>query len=601
MLPVSTEYLDAIDAPARRTSGVIELIFRDPGAITATATSQKDALSGPENACKGFLGPSEALYDGSFIQEPIRGWHGEIVANSSGLLPVREDLTIEYEKPIKGPNIWFVGQPGYYPVDYSLHVETTDNPGVLVPITGISGNTLFIRKHSLDTDALIKRVELRVTKISTPNDVVRIIEFGVVHKVVLTDEDWTDYRLLEEVASEGNNPVGSPSANEFTFTLRNEDKLFTPSNTDSPFYGMVNPQTVIRPHFALEVGGVMETLPLGTFYVDDWHAPTSAIEASITGYDRMTKILRQPTPDMIVAMNLTVKEAYEYLFLSAGLSAEEFEIAPSLSRIIPIVYYEGDTLGSCLQVLTQSTLSAVSITRNDKIRVADLLQSGVSKAILKADSQLFDVQPRHSLRNVYPRVEVTSDTPYLEDSRELTRLEDLTIEGNGVQTRNIRFDNAIGYFAVALTSHKDVVITSWENTMKHARITLQNKSNNTLTYDLAILGRPLALAATVVEQEDPTLAELWPDRQLALRTLYLQNDELAEEYARQMLRYAKDPNMHQTANLRGNPALELLDVVTLEADESLGLKENTDVQVIRQSISYSGGLLAEMLLRRILD
>ena len=55
--------------------------------------------------------------------------------------------------------------------------------------------------------------------------------------LTVTRSDYLiDAELLEEAGAEDNNPLGAISANELAFSLYNDSGIFSPTNTESPYY-----------------------------------------------------------------------------------------------------------------------------------------------------------------------------------------------------------------------------------------------------------------------------------------------------------------------------------------------------------------------------
>ena len=59
--------------------------------------------------------------------------------------------------------------------------------------------------------------------------------------VEITNHDYLiSFNLLEELGSDAeDNPIGSVSANELDIVLYNEKGIFSPTNIDSPYYGLM--------------------------------------------------------------------------------------------------------------------------------------------------------------------------------------------------------------------------------------------------------------------------------------------------------------------------------------------------------------------------
>jgi hypothetical protein len=85
---------------------------------------------------------------------------------------------------------------------------------------------------------------------------------------------------------------GSLPKNEIRFSLSNFDGMWNPSNAlGYERYLAERQEVVVR--YGLDVGGVVEWIPAGRFYLSGWTAPESGFEASFTARDVLEYMLNE--------------------------------------------------------------------------------------------------------------------------------------------------------------------------------------------------------------------------------------------------------------------------------------------------------------------
>ena len=114
--------------------------------------------------------------------------------------------------------------------------------------------------------------------------------------VVITNSDYLiSFNLLEELGSDAEaNPIGAVSANGLDIVLYNENGIFSPANPQSPYYGLMRSGVRVIVKLRPAVGAEWDEL--GTFYVNDWYAEDTGLQASLTYYDKLYDALNSPAP-----------------------------------------------------------------------------------------------------------------------------------------------------------------------------------------------------------------------------------------------------------------------------------------------------------------
>ena len=132
------------------------------------------------------------------------------------------------------------------------------------------------------------------------------------HPVEFTEKNITRIQTLEEVKAEGSNPLGLVSTGELTVSFDNSTRVFTPTNSESPYYGKLRPNTLVKAQLGVEVApDTFEYVPLGEYRTGDWTAPSDDVEATVTCQDRLSDIGEKDVPLMQVRENTTIYEMFE--------------------------------------------------------------------------------------------------------------------------------------------------------------------------------------------------------------------------------------------------------------------------------------------------
>ncbi len=111
-------------------------------------------------------------------------------------------------------------------------------------------------------------------------------------------------------------------------------------------------------------------------------------------------------------------------------------------------------------------------------------------------------------------------------------------------------------------------------------------------------GKTIEADGSVIQVADPDLYAMWPDKILAIDNEFIQSASAASDYANSLISLAKDPQAFYRLQIRGNPAIELMDTITIAGGNSIKTTEDLLGVVIRQTLTYDGGLEGTQVLRK---
>lgn len=171
--------------------------------------------------------------------------------------------------------------------------------------------------------------------------------------------------------SEGNNkvnPLGVATSNSLNLQIYDEDNYLNPSNTDSPYYGMMINGIEIKAYISYD-GSTWDDY--GTFYVTNWSGSFSEGwhgMVSISAEDRMNSIGNLDMPYIPAFNEITVSDLVTYVFDKIGIDSNEFQIDSLVNRTLGYAVIKGNKVRDFLNNICQLCLARVVIDRHNIIR-----------------------------------------------------------------------------------------------------------------------------------------------------------------------------------------------------------------------------------------
>ena len=588
MLNVSAAFKTAIESSSRSVKGAVIVHFLGEQThpfATATATSQYDATTPPTQACNGRTGTTEHSCIGSMpasLADPHKGWWSGQLSDADGNFATPEVLTVVHTNPILGGNFWLLGMIGYYPIDFLVERKVG---GVWETVANVVGNT----DHEWSASSAVKLVEgtrLTITKIAPGLRTARIIQFGLVSTVVYEGANVVDIVLLEEVSAETGHPLGSVSANECSVQLINLDNRFTARNINSPYYNMLLSSVKFQPFLGVETTpNVYDYVPLGNFFSGDWAAPSGSLEASLVGNDRLYSLMSKPVPEIPLALDTTIVALFTSLFDAMGIL--NYYIDPTLTQAVPFGWVPTGNFGETTQALSTAGNCYVFVSKLDVLTVKALDNTLLPVAQFMDDSVITVDNPQFG-RNAHTSVSVNCYIPTVQKPEIIAELTGITIPVGETTFNNVKFTDGPVYKVsqVVLVGNDDARLVDfswspWSVTLKLLATIADVVS--VIVYGHRIIGTSTTVVQNVNQNEGSTLS---------IESDLIQSTTLAASYANIIASSLQDPLAMILASVRGNPAVELLDVVTV-SNES-GKFPSVNAIVISSKLTFDGGLSAEL-------
>lgn len=411
--------------------------------------------------------------------------------------------------------------------------------------------------------------------------------------VEFTEKNITRIQTLEEVKAEGSNPLGLVSTGELTVSFDNSTRVFTPTNSESPYYGKLRPNTLVKAQLGVEVApDTFEYVPLGEYRTGDWSAPTDDVVATVTCQDRLSEIREKDVPMMPVRRNTTIYEMFEVLFQAMGMAPDEYDIDTNLQQKIILGWLPKGKVQAALQTLATAGNCSVTADRYGRIKVRSNYATGDPVAALNESNQLVRINNPLQYRDIYSAVRVNYSMPVIQEPSSVLKVDSLAVPHGGMTLQDLEFSDPVySVEQVRLLGAQNSAVTGLEYGAWGISLEIANPGPDE-TVAIEVVGRVIKTTTSSCTVRDKQAVAQVGDKELTIDNYLIQDQVTARRYAASLLNLLKNPLSKYTATIRGNPALEAGDVVELVSEATkLG---TASVMLSRISMTYDGGLEADI-------
>lgn len=408
--------------------------------------------------------------------------------------------------------------------------------------------------------------------------------------VTITRDDYLiDYDVLEETGSDASDtPLGTASANEFSFTLLNENGIFSPTNTSSPYYGKIRSGIKVIPYIATSATNFIQ---LGVYYVNDWLCTVTSLQATVSCYDNLNKVFTSASARPPIQPQRTYAQAYEAFMSNLGLTAD---IDPTLT--LPLDWwYILSTNRDTLQGLSTASMSACYCDRDGTILVRNMTLAKEVRAVLTDQNQLISADITQSLNKEFDGVYIVLNRHQLTDLLEVLNVKDFNVP-QGIFTSPItQFSTAPIVRIEAINCNAkvpNVTFRGYTATPYEISYVVQNDNLDIAVINLLVYGRSLEIAKSEFTNTG--------DNPLPVDNVYVQTSEAANVLREVFTKYTNSDLPFLDISIRGNPLLKLGDKITVQSEK---YSLNFTGYILRQQFTYTGALRAQLRLidHRILE
>ncbi len=393
MLPVTTEFLEAIKAGSRKIRARIEVTWTDPyldQSIQISATEEARISWNRQVADSIETIPVKyASLDGSWkldgtyhlapdteedAENYQMGWWGRTLSGPGGAFSTSyPQLNVRFfARPVFGLKVVGDSAREEYPVDFDIKLY--DNSGALVHTEIVTGNSSVSWQKDVSELELfsITKMELIIKKWSHESRQAKIAEFFTSVQEIYDDDKIIYLNLLEErEISQGSLPIGNISSNEIDIRLLNIDDRFHSGNINSPLYQKIKRNRKIRAWLGIELpSGIVEHLPLGTFWSGDWDVPEQETYASTNGRDRLELMRLSTFSTSEVYIDKSLYELAIIVLDDYGLRPDQYFVDTELQEyVIPYAYFHPVSHREALRQIVEACMGQCYADRKDIVRV----------------------------------------------------------------------------------------------------------------------------------------------------------------------------------------------------------------------------------------
>jgi len=578
------------------------------------------------------------------------GWWGSQLAQADGtFVESYPTLTVTFfSRPIHSLKVVGDSKRGEYPVDFEIRLYGEGD--TLLYTETVTGNTQVNWSKDIDPITQVVKAVLEIRKWSHPGRQAKILEFFTSIQETYEGNDIISVHLLEErEVSQGSLPIGNISANEIDIRLDNSNRKFDAGNTQSPLYqllkqnrrikvwlGVKPDKTVTKSYFiqgsafpaeteVVEESEEIEYVPLGVFWSGDWSVPEDGVYAQTTGRDRLELLRKSTYSSSQVQVDKTLYDLAVAVLQDAGLKPEEYWVDTELQQYaIPYAYFEPMSHREALRLIAEACLGQVYCNRNGIVRVegpsylsADPVAGEyfVQGSAFPAQAEVVDAYGitiddffrkdnpvKWSEIANYIEVETQPLRP-ADTTQEVYRSnEPVTVPAGGEASLTLYYNETPCIEASAtLEGATNTTISSATCYAWGAEITLTNSGTSDESVTVVVNAKPLKVLnkEKAIAKDDASITDNGLIRYTFPANPLVQTLRMAQTIADKLLASFKDPRRDVEIEWRGNPALELGDVVVVPDYQKEGTDERGYFYIIRQELEYAGALRARLEGRRI--
>lgn len=563
------------------------------------------------------LGDEQALAPSEYEIEYVQfGLWGSELSNTQGTFNTNPILELKFlPRPIRSLKLVGDSKKGEFPVDFMFRLYN-EYDEILYADNITNNDSVFWTKDIVHINEVVK-MEIEIVKWNKPNRVIKIMEVFSSIQEIYEGEDIISINLIEErETSQGSLPVGNISSNEIEVVFNNVNRQFDVGNVNSNLYGLVKPNRKITAWIGIE----NELIPIGLFWTKDWDVSEDGVVAKTIGRDRLDRLRDNLYSNSILEINKSIYDLAENILLDSGLKIGQYWIDEELKdTIIPYSYFKPVTHRDALRQLVSACLGQVYCDRNGIIRV-----EGASFMFDKSETiTTAFLQPEFpSEMEVIDAYGISGDDYFTKNnpSRQSNIANHITVETQPLvigdmeevyssnEPRVINPDEEVNItinFNTVPCTDVDIVLSgvgeiidskiySWG-----ADITVL--SNIIGEFTIKANGKPLRVENkdTIIVKDNDSILENGMIRYEFKDNHLIQSVEIARDIGNTLLKYYKDPRRDLTMEWRGNPALELGDIVVVNDYPRDAYGEQGYYYITKQEMEFAGYLRANMEGRRV--
>lgn len=375
--------------------------------------------------------------------------------------------------------------------------------------------------------------------------------------VSITNDDFLiSFNLLEELGSDAeSSPIGDVSANELDIVLYNKNGIFSPANLNSPYYGLM--RSGLKVVVKLRPAPDAEWDEVGTFYVSDWYAEVTGMQASVTCFDKLYDALNSAPPTLPVTSNITYQDAFDTYMIALGY---RYSLDNTLRGNLSW-WYTLSEAAETLRKLTNACGAALYCDHHDEVKVLNLASKKTVTATLTDADQIITATVPQSINSSYSGLDVSVYNTQLSNNTQLLDLKDHAFPSGNSETGMIQFSTrpVVRVECVVATKATTTIdLTGFQSTQDAIKLKTYNKGVIDTTMSITAYGRAIEAVKSTYYSHG--------SNQLVHDNEYVQTSEVAERISRMLNNFVHNPLPNLKLSIRGNPKLNLGDKITVSSE-----------------------------------
>lgn len=595
MLEVSPGFKEAVKAPARESSAVAIIHLNAKAKPSICSVTEGTTTYEAPDLVRGFLSDYDITYVGDLCPPDLRdayvAWKSRTTSDATGTFTEPPVISITYAQTHACKNILIVGNQ----FDLIKEVNIKIYNGPLLAFEMMLSISAARDGINLPEAVMCTRMEITILSTALPNRPAFLYFIGNPHKLIIERDSFQDISVLEELGSDDLRPYSTVTSNELDISLANIDSLFTPSNKLSPLHGTMVPGIKIEAYVSIATSfPAFEVIPMGEYYTSEWSSPTESVVSNITAHDLLYELLDREIPLIRAVHSETVASLFRRLMIVMDIPLDKIKIR--VSKTVPLVFgfYPGKTVGDALDSICEAGMCYVYVDRTGAIVLQDYAYT--EPVITMSDHDyILTVNNLERYNSVFKSLSVDIHEPILRRNDRLLDGYEIVIEPGTTVLDDIEFSNSpvVLLNSVSKNEATSAIIKDVDYGHNKLRITINNymptnqlaKLSASATY-LDAIKRTRSIDGNTVSRSV-----------LKVTNPLIQTSEHADMFNNSMKESITDPFSLFELDTRGNPSIELGDIIVANVPSSKVVNEVIEIR--RAKYDFDGGLTCIYTGRRV--
>lgn len=341
-------------------------------------------------------------------------------------------------------------------------------------------------------------------------------------------------------------------------------------------------------------------VPLGTFWSGSWDAPEDKLYARTIGRDRLELLRTSDYTINKINRNSNLYDLAKDVLMDAGLQETDYWIDEELQEYeVPYPFFDIQSHREALRKIAEAAIGQVYCDREGIIRIegASYLENKANVDIEITKDDYFKKNNPAKDEEIANYIEVETQPLSPDVNQEVYHSTDtINLIAGQARTMTVNYNHTPCIEAVANLTEVtgSVTIQGAEYYAWGADITLYSVDN--ASCKIKIDAKPLIVLSKyrVIARDEASIIDNGIKKFTFPANSLVQTEEVAQKIADKLLLYYKDPRRDIEMSWRGNPALELGDVIeTIDYETEKGR-----YHVTKQELEYNGALRARLEGRR---